>query len=203
MRFPLAVLPTRPSHVCTYFDCAAPVRSDPSFCREHYDVLCRKLSNARHNRRDRRRYLIEAPTRDRVIDPILMALGWKRRPKVWVDEVPMKIPPTGKGGPSDQRADYVLYAPRRDLRQPRPYVIIEAKRIRKELDQRDENQLLGYMERIKVSKGVLTNGFEWRFYRLKEGKLDPLCQVDLNQKYESVATMLISNLARPKPQSTD
>ena len=197
----MAVLPTRPSHVCTYFDCAAPVvRSAPWFCPKHYAVLCKKFSNARHNRR---RYLIEALTRDRVIDPILMALGWKRRPKVWVDEVTTKIPPTGKGGPSEQRADYVLYAPRRDLGQPRPYVIIEAKRIRKELDQRDENQLLGYMERIKVSKGVLTNGFEWRFYRLKEGKLDPLCQVGLNQKYESVATMLIANLARPKPQSTD
>ncbi len=191
----MATLPKLPSNVCAYFDCAKLVAGSPEFCYGHNGELLRKISNAKHNRR---RYLSEPETRRRVIDPLLKALGWEKRRRVWEDEVPTKPPAPGAKRPS-QPADYVLYAPLAHGGPSRPQLIIEAKRCRVDLDSEHEQQLLEYMQNAKVHKGALTNGFEWRFYQLKANHLDVLCRTTQVQSNEAKATMLISNLARPKP----
>ena len=191
----MARLPELPAHACAYFDCAKRVSGSPKFCDMHYGVLRRKISNARHNRQ---RYLSEGETRRRVIDPLLTALGWEKRPNVWVDEVPTKSPAPGAKRPTHP-ADYMLYAPRTPSGQPRPHLIIEAKKTRADLTSEHEGQLLKYMERTRVRLGAVTNGCEWRFFELKANQLNPMCQTRQDETNQAMATTLISNLARPKP----
>jgi hypothetical protein len=96
----------------------------------------------------------EEAVRQAIINPILTHLGWNMQD---LHEVCPEFPIGGK------RVDYCL------KHQGCEQILIEAKKIGDNLEQREE-QLLEYSFRRGVPVAVLTNGMEWWFYLpLKQG----------------------------------
>ena len=104
--------------------------------------------------------LNEDNTRKRVIEPILMALGYS-----W-DEMETEF---DAGRSKSERADIGL-----KTNGNRIEVLIECKRITERLTEKHLNQLNAYFVNLPTTKiGILTNGAEWQFYApSQEGERD-------------------------------
>ena len=95
--------------------------------------------------------LNEDNTRKRVIEPILMSLGYS-----W-DEMETEF---DAGRSKSERADIGL-----KTNGNRVEVLIECKRITEKLTEKHLNQLNAYFVNLPTTKiGILTNGVEWQFY---------------------------------------
>ena len=101
----------------------------------------------------------EGQTKPSLIEPILGALGWRVNE---VGRVRHQFPLDNKF------VDYAL------MREGKPVVLVEAKKLGVNLDDRPLDQLSIYWSRCKAETAILTNGAEWRVYRpwLKTSKLE-------------------------------
>jgi len=101
----------------------------------------------------------EAKTRMYLIEPILEILGYSR-----MDEKDMLTEISAGWGQKNERADLALI-----IKGKTPEIIIECKKLGKKLTDKEASQLNNYFINTKGSKiGILTNGFEWRFYAQNE-----------------------------------
>lgn len=91
----------------------------------------------------------ETRTRQTLVDPLLFALGWDASNPAQVTLEYKK----GRG-----RADYALLGP------DSPLAIIEAKRLREQLDDKHIEQALNYANTEDIDFIVVTNGDEWKMY---------------------------------------
>ena len=135
---------------------------------DEVDKACRRV------KRKGRCFRSECDTRQVLIDPMLLALGWDiyNRYEVYEEY------PTGGG-----RVDYALFVPESDA----PVVLVEAKRVGSIFDvafarnMKTQNpdtiqnwkwppstirQLGGYCSRRRCGYGVLTDGVFWEIYDL-------------------------------------
>lgn len=102
--------------------------------------------------RERGENIGEQDTKAILIEPILLALGWRLEE---LDEVRREY----RRKPQDNPVDYALFV----LRKPR--LFIEAKSLGTSLDDRKcARQVLGYASVVGVGWCVVTNGEEYRLY---------------------------------------
>ena len=103
-------------------------------------------------------------TRKEVVDPILVALGWRKYGPEWETE----------RSTNEGRVDYSLLDS-----SGTPAILIEAKRLdrsitvgyeRLHLDPGPRDQLFDYVSGQTKGIGVLTNGWEWHFWDLSGRK---------------------------------
>jgi hypothetical protein len=99
----------------------------------------------------------EAQTRFVLIEPILEILGYSR-----IDDMATEI--NAGWGKKNDKADIGLI-----VKGKIPEIIVECKKYGKKLTDKEASQLNNYFVNTKNSKlGILTNGFEWRFYAPNE-----------------------------------
>ena len=127
--------------------------------KKHINKLSEELSKY-DVRKSIEEKLNEDNTRKRVIEPILMALGYS-----W-DEMETEF---DAGRSKSERADIGL-----KTNGNRIEVLIECKRITERLTEKHLNQLNAYFVNLPTTKiGILTNGAEWQFYApSQEGERD-------------------------------
>ncbi|MDD9955889.1 MAG: type I restriction enzyme HsdR N-terminal domain-containing protein [Anaerolineaceae bacterium] len=101
-------------------------------------------------------FLEEEDTKDYLIKPILNALGWQGLERLRNQYLLQ----------NGKRVDMAL------LQQGNPVVLVEAKALRKRLDDQALEQIIGYCFRSTAKTALLTNGVEWRVYRPRLEKLD-------------------------------
>lgn len=135
--------------------------------------------------------LNETITRYAIMDPILVALGWKLDDP---DRCKFEERKAREGQEARGQTDYTLY------KNGELAVVIEAKSLSSTLNGfSEENQLAAY--KVDPKKWVLTNGRRWYFYdtRKKFGN-DVPPDVDLSPGTDSVenAKILIKNLSSRK-----
>ena len=109
----------------------------------------------------------EDQTRYGIIDPIISALGWNTAD-------PRECHPEYPRGEGRDRVDYAFFF-RLDMAQlqegdmPAPDIIVEAKALGKPLLNEHFDKLRGYAQarpRMTGGVAVLTNGIEWRLYKV-------------------------------------
>jgi len=114
--------------------------------------------------------LNEANTRGKLIDPVLSALGWDLMSEDVDREWEVYV------GSGKAHADYALNV------EGHPIVLIEAKSLRTELDEKQARQVLSYAAVEKVRWCALTNGQQYRIFN-SEWSSKPhdalFCQFDL------------------------
>ena len=92
----------------------------------------------------------ETATRQVLIDPLLLALGWDVS-----DPAQIELEyPVGDG----RRADYALVS------NDQPVAVIEAKRLGTALEEEETRQVLTYANSRGIAYMVVTNGDDWRMY---------------------------------------
>ncbi len=107
----------------------------------------------------------ETRTRQVLIDPLLRALGWDVSDPLQV-ELEFDV---GK-----QKADYAL------LVDSKPVIVVEAKRLGRQLVDDDTVQVLNYANVAGIAHMVVTNGDEWRMYAVfKPGPIQDRVIVEL------------------------
>ena len=96
----------------------------------------------------------ETRTRQILIDPLLKTLGWDASdPTQVILEYPIRV-----GGRQPIYADYAL------LHDGKPIAVVEAKRLRRQLDDHVISQVLNYATGHGIKYMLATNGDEWRMY---------------------------------------
>ena len=101
--------------------------------------------------RDHDDRISEEETKAILIDPVLVALGWR------VDELE-DVRREYRAKPQDNPVDYALLA------FGKPRLFVEAKALSAALDRKSASQLLGYAAVVGVGWCLLTNGDEYRLY---------------------------------------
>jgi predicted type IV restriction endonuclease len=122
------------------------------------------------NRDGATRTLNETETRTQIIDPILVALGYKT-----LDLVRREYRLQASG----QAVDYYLLAGEQR-------VVIEAKQVGAELGPKDASQLVGYCAQEGVRWALLTNGIQWQVFDIElSGGYDSkrFAEIDLADAY--------------------
>ena len=102
----------------------------------------------------------EEATKQRIIEPTLAHLGWD----LYGTEVRREFPVDEKS--RNEKVDYGL------VTEDRPLVLIEAKKLRSPLGDKDARQVLGYARLEEIRWCVLTNGRRWKLYNAEWSK-DP------------------------------
>ena len=124
----------------------------------------------------------EEDTKDYLIKPILNALGWQGLERLRNQYVLQ----------NGKKVDMAL------LQQGNPVVLVEAKALRKRLDDQALEQIIGYCFRSTAKTALLTNGVEWRVYRPRLEKLDfeqrSLFQVRLDEEDAEKSARELSQL---------
>ena len=115
----------------------------------------------------------EAQTRQILIEPLLEILGYSR-----IDDQATEI--NAGWGKKNDKADIGLI-----VKGKIPEIIVECKKFRKKLTDKEASQLNNYFVNTKQSKvGILTNGIDWKFYApndaTKEMKLFELPFLELS-----------------------
>lgn len=101
--------------------------------------------------RDHDDRISEEETKAILIDPVLVALGWR------VDELE-DVRREYRAKPQDNPVDYALLA------FGKPRLFVEGKALSTALDRKSASQLLGYAAVVGVGWCLLTNGDEYRLY---------------------------------------
>ncbi len=102
--------------------------------------------------------LPEEATKQRIIEPTLAYLGWD----LYGTEVQREYP-VDEGG-RDEAVDYGL------LDEGRPLVLVEAKRLKSLLGEKEARKVLGYARLEETRWCVLTNGRRWKLYNAEWSK---------------------------------
>ena len=190
---------------CYYFGCKLPITTTPpAFCTEHYQELLKSIEAARDLKRSEPKAL-EGRTCLVVIRRALIALGWGVRAggyQDWREQCAVQVTPRGTARlrrlcpdmnfrPHWGVMDFALYD--QDGR-GQPSIVVEAKGIYVTLNECHEEQLRGYLESSEAPRGVLTNGYNWRFYRLENGGLVDEYKFHMGQRH--AARALIRGLGK-------
>lgn len=112
----------------------------------------------------RQQSLDEIPTRTKIVNPLLEALGWNIHDQ---DEVQEEYPTFDK-----QKVDYALKI------NHKPRLLVEAKQLDYPLNDKAVGQVAGYAVRAGIVWFILTNGIKWKVYRIAEGIQPPEMLVD-------------------------
>ncbi|MCE6972810.1 type I restriction enzyme HsdR N-terminal domain-containing protein [Cereibacter sphaeroides] len=142
-----------------------------------------RLQSSIHSCRDRQSRLTEADTIRVLILPLLRALGWNLED---LDETRSEY----RHQPSDNPVDVALFLQRS------PALFVEAKALGVDLDDRKWiTQTLNYANIVNVDWCVLTNGAEWRVYKVHapveaEEKLFFTVRLDGDAPVEDLAAKL-------------
>ena len=159
------------------------------------DDLTTTIEKLQDKIRTHRPYLSgnETATRQVLIDPLLLALGWDVS-----DPAQVALEYSAGGG----RVDYAL------MPNDTPVAVIEAKRLGTSLEEREIMQALTYVHSDGIPYMVVTNGNDWRMYDVFTQQPQPieeriLMQVSITQTpaHESALQALRmwrSNLTSPK-----
>ena len=115
------------------------------------DDLTATIEKLQDRIRTHRPYLSgnETATRQVLIDPLLLALGWDVS-----DPAQVALEYSAGGG----RADYAL------MPNDQPVAVIEAKNLDTSLEERETMQVLNYANSRGIPYMVVTNGDDWRMY---------------------------------------
>jgi hypothetical protein len=133
----------------------------------------------------KRANLNELETRTAIIDPILSALDWEvGNPSI-----------VRHGYPLADRTfvDYALFVSNRVR------LVIEAKALNVSLSNRDASQLLAYCGKLGVEYGILSNGIEWKVYRVIgkqniEDRLLSVIRLDSAQESDDALQAIVEKL---------
>ena len=135
----------------------------------------------------------ELRTRYALIDPILKALGWELDDPT---QVKIEFEITGSGSSSTpMRVDYALFD---EPTAKKPSVIIEAKSLTLgwyRLSNDSQSQLRDYAFGLGLHHcyGVITNGNEWKVYRIYRSRRPDESEVSTNLRFQTSARVLYEN----------
>ena len=132
----------------------------------------------------------EKNLRNAIINPILDCLGWDycKYDDQWI-YVYNGCHEEHELGKGIGRVDYAL------IHNGIPKVFIECKKGDLELEDIHKKQLKRYMEAVPVEFGVLTNGFEWRFYVLNKSDLKRFYTIRLEDPKKEIISTFIDLLS--------
>lgn len=129
------------------------------------DLRPRLETLASRVRSDSKHYRTEADVELLVLVPYLRNLGYAHEN---IREVRSKVN-VAPSGASRAEVDFVIL---RELgRQPKPFVLVEAKSFGKPIGRKEVDQLLGYFGPTTARFGLLTNGDCCQWFRRQTGKL--------------------------------